>query len=935
MKLTPKKLTPRVLLPAALATATVASTACSTISNMQASAREEARLSVDCETYTLPNGLQVTLHEDRSLPQVVIDTWVHVGSKDEAHRRTGFAHLFEHLMFMGTERVPDNQFDVIMESGGGSNNASTSNDRTNYFSIGPSSLLPTLLWLDADRFDALSENMTQEKLDLQREVVRNERRQTSENVPYGKASLLLPPLLFPAGHPYHHSVIGSHEDLEAATLQDVIDFFDTYYVPGNASLVVAGDFDSAEVKPLIESTFGALEARPLPQHRSAEPVALADDVYATAYDRVQFPKLILVWHSPPYMQPGDGEMDIAATILGGGPSTRLEKRLVHDERLAQEVTVYQGSRELGSVFHVEAVAAPGAELDAIKAIVLEELAAFAKEGPEPSEITRTQAELEAGFLRRVEGLFARADRMNMYLRHYGEADSFQRDLERWTGPSAGDVRTWSRRVFDGHHVDMRIFPEGEETEVAEAVAAESIEEVPAASPLDDRPDDFAASDYDPPTAESFELSNGIRVVAVPRPGTRLFSGHFIAAGGEAALEREATGAAYLAANVMNSGAGGRDAAAFADAAAALGASIDAGAGRYDVTVSVNGITSRMAETLDLFADIVLRPNMTAEDFERERALALAAIQARSDDARAIAGVTARALLFGPEHPSGRPLEGDAATVEAMGLEHLRAVVPHLVRPGAAQFVFSGDFEVPTLRDRLEERFGGWDGSTEAVARPAALRDARDGRLALVDRPGAPQTVVYLMRPVEAAEGVERAARLCIETLFGRSFTSRLNQNLREKHGYTYGAGCRLLHQADQHLLFASSSVRSDVTGAALSEFKKEFDALATGDVTQAELDKARETVKARLVEDAETTSRQAGALLTLVSAGLPLDMTEKDLAALEEVDLARINAIATSGLFDWSKLVVVLVGDRAAVLPQLAEAGFPEPELVDPTSFAQ
>ena len=302
-------------------------------------------------------------------------------------------------MFMGTKRVPGNQFDMIMEGGGGANNASTSEDRTNYFSWGPSSQLPTLMWLDADRLEGLGKAMTQEKLDKQRSIVRNERRQYVENRPYGKAGLIIPDALYPEGHPYHHSVIGSHEDLEAATLKDVKDFFATYYVPGNASLVVAGDFDREQVKKLIADTFGVVAAQPLPQHLTAEPVTLEREVRRMATDKVRFPRLYLVWHSPRAYDTGDAELDLVAPILSDGRSGRLFKRLVLDEHLAQDVVVYQSSRELISEFHIEATAAEGSDLERIKRVVLEELERFKKDGPTEAELARVKAAAEADFLR--------------------------------------------------------------------------------------------------------------------------------------------------------------------------------------------------------------------------------------------------------------------------------------------------------------------------------------------------------------------------------------------------------------------------------------------------------------------------------------------------------------------------------------------------------
>jgi predicted Zn-dependent peptidase len=260
---------------------------------------------VKYEKYQLPNGMTVILHEDHSLPITCINTWYYVGSKDEAPGRSGFAHLFEHLMFMGTRRVPTGAFDQLMETEGGSNNASTSEDRTNYYSIGPSSLLPTLLWLDADRLEDLGKEMTKDKLDKQREVVRNERRQTSEMRPYGKSELKISELMYPPEHPYHHTVIGSHEDLEAATVRDVKDFFAAYYVPNNASLVVAGDFDSSQIKPLIAKLFGTLPRSGTPAHSKAEPASLSEVRRVTYTDTVQFPRTTIVYHSPAQFAPGD------------------------------------------------------------------------------------------------------------------------------------------------------------------------------------------------------------------------------------------------------------------------------------------------------------------------------------------------------------------------------------------------------------------------------------------------------------------------------------------------------------------------------------------------------------------------------------------------------------------------------------------------------
>ncbi len=879
---------------------------------------------VPTRTVTLPNGMTVVLHEDHSLPTVAINTWFAVGSKDEAPGRTGFAHLFEHLMFMGTTRVPDNQFDVLMESGGGANNASTSTDRTNYYSSGPSSLLPTLLWLDADRLDGLADAMTQEKLDLQRGVVRNERRQTSENVPYGKAELLLPELLYPAGHPYHHSVIGSHEDLEAATLEDVVGFFRTHYVPANASLVVAGDFDADAALALIERTFGAIPARPAPERLRVPPVRLERETRFVTTDDVEFPKLFLVWHSPAELAPGDAELELLARILADGPSSRLYRRLVLERQIAQEVDAAQLSQELGSLFQIEALAAPGADLEEIRHEILAVLEELGRGGPSAEELERARTQREAGFLAALESLAWRADQINLYRHYWGVSDGFRRDLERAAHAAPADLARLVREHLGEGKVDLRILPEGA------AVAAAS---------LDERPADLPRRAWSPPEPRTLRLANGIELHALERPGSGLFAGALVVRGGDALLAPEQAGLAELCARMLLSGAGGLDAAAFAAAVDDLGASVDADAGVADMTLSVRGLSSRLAPTLERFAQLALEPRLDAADFAREHELLRAEVAARADDPRRVSGVVANALLLGRDAPGGRPLSGWSETVLGLTPDDVTRALPLLLDPSRASFVFVGDFRAEALRDALDARFGRWRAAERPVAAsaprvPVAAPEDLRGKLVLVDRPGAPQTTILVTRPVETLEGVARAVRAAVNTALGGSFTSRLNQNLRERNAFTYGAGSRLRRQGEVTLFAASTAVFRDKTGPALVELKGELERLAREGLPSEEVSKALERLRTDLVDEAETTGSLARAFQALVREGRPLDALATELAELERVDAAAAAKAAAAGTFSWDQCLIVLVGDRASVLPQLAAAGFPAPLELGPDARA-
>lgn len=392
-------------------------------------------------TFTLDNGLRVLLMEDHRLPLVVVDTWYGVGSYDDPPGASGFAHLFEHLMFMGTENVPQGQFDMLMEEAGGHNNATTGDDRTNYYDSGTSNTLDLLLYLEADRMQGLT--ITQEKLDLQRDVVRNERRQNYEDAPYGKIWLEIPAMMYPTSHPYHLAGIGTHEDLLNASLKHVTDFYESWYAPNNASLVVVGDFEPAATRALIETYFGGLQAAKLPEHTPPPEVKAPVTARKTVTDEVQLPAIVMAWHSPAYYAQGDADLDVLASILGAGADSRLVRRLVHEEGLAQEVEVFQASQQRSSLFVLTVIASPDADLAKLEGIIQEEIQAVAGAKPvSDDELKRVVAGLEMSFLTSLEPIFARAEKVQTYLHHVGRVDYLAEDLARYhavTPASVGGV----------------------------------------------------------------------------------------------------------------------------------------------------------------------------------------------------------------------------------------------------------------------------------------------------------------------------------------------------------------------------------------------------------------------------------------------------------------------------------------------------------------
>lgn len=401
-------------------------------------------VSIPFEHFTLENGLNVYMLRDNTLPIITANLWFNVGSKDEQDGRTGFAHLFEHLMFMGTDAIPD--IDMILESGGGSNNASTREDVTNYYTVAPENMLEMVLYIEADRFANLAAAMTQEKLDKQRDVVLNERRQTLENQPYGKLWLEMPAALYPQNHPYAHPVIGSVNDIKAASIQDVVDFFNTYYVASNATLVIGGDFDSKTAQNLVEKYFANLEKRPVPPHPAIPQLEYPVVPRKNIDDDVQIPRLTMVWHSPAFMTPGDAELDIFSNILCKGQNSRLVNRLVYEKQLASNVSCGQMSG-LASLFIIDAMPIDGVSLQTLEAEILDEIHAILKTGISEEEFNRTKNSIETAFVKQLQSIGSRADNFNSHLFYTGKTDFPAGDLQRYRNANAQGLMKIIQSLF--------------------------------------------------------------------------------------------------------------------------------------------------------------------------------------------------------------------------------------------------------------------------------------------------------------------------------------------------------------------------------------------------------------------------------------------------------------------------------------------------------
>jgi len=425
---------------------------------------QDSRIVVPYERFQLPNGLDVILHVDHTTPTVSVNCWYHVGSSREVAGRTGLAHLFEHLMFMGSPHAPEGMFDQWMEAAGGENDASTDQDRTNYYEDVPSNAIELPLFLESDRMGYLVDAMTPQKVDLQRSVVKNERRQSYENRPYGMASILLNENVYPSGHPYHWPVIGSQEDLSNASYDDVVSFFKKYYAPNNASLVIAGDIDTVAARADVTKWFSEIPAGPAVPPVHCDYPSIPEEKQVLFEDNVQLPRLYMAWISPPMFAPGDAALDILASVFADGMSARLYKRLVYDLQIAQDVTSYQGSRKLASMFLIVATARPGHSLKELKQEIQQQIDSIKAVPPTDREVRRAVNQYEASFYRRLEvvgGFGGKADLLNLYLNNAGTPDYFNQDLARYTALRPLDVQNAAKTyLLDDHRVMLSIVPRG-------------------------------------------------------------------------------------------------------------------------------------------------------------------------------------------------------------------------------------------------------------------------------------------------------------------------------------------------------------------------------------------------------------------------------------------------------------------------------------------
>ncbi len=910
--------------------------------------RAEAGVDIPYETFTLPNGLRVVVHTDRKAPIVAVNIWYHVGSKDEPKGRTGFAHLFEHLMFNGSENHPTEFFEPFELVGATDQNGTTNQDRTNYFQNVPTTALDMALWMESDRMGHLLGAIDQKTLDEQRGVVQNEKRQR-EDQPYGQVWSLLGQAMYPENHPYRHSVIGSMADLNAATLDDVKTWFRAWYGPNNAVLVLAGDIDVATAKDKAMKYFGHIPAGPDMAQPKANVAPLAADTRSEIADKVPQARIYRVWNVPQSGDPDFERLQLFTQVLGGSRASRLDRRLLHADKSVDSVSASAFSSQLSSSVLISATVKQGVDPAKVEAAIDEELEKLLAQGPTQAELDQARTVIKAGFVRGVErigGFGGKADVLAECAVYTGDPGCFRESWKVMQAATTASVRDTAQAWLGsgrGSHT-LTVVP-GQRTPLPEEPAVE-----PAAltlPPVDaayttvqstvDRSQGVPVTREFPdlkfPAVQRATLKNGTTVVLAERRGVPVVQFSYLFGGGFTADSREKLGASGFTMAMLDEGAGKYDALAFGNRAESLGANLSAGASLDGGSAGLSALKENLDPSLALFADMLRRPTFDAKEIERVKATWIAGIAQEKARPNGAAMRVLPPLLYGENHPYAIPFSGTGteASIAALGRDDLLAYHKAWVRPENATLAVVGDIAMPELVKLLNKHFGDWKGEGQAPAPidiPTVAVPKRP-RVFLIDQQGAAQTNIFVGQLVPSTTDAGAVKFDIANAVLGGEFSSRLNMNLREDKHWAYGSYSFTSAALGQRPWMAFAPVQVDKTAEAAAELKREIAEYATGKAPPKpeEVKKIQSTEIRSLPGSYETAGAVLGTLVGNIRYERPDDYVFQRKAEVEGLTVDQVRAAAATiepGALTW-----VMVGDLKLIEDKVRALDLGEVTVVD------
>jgi zinc protease len=888
-----------------------------------ASSSQMPDINIPYDKFTLDNGLTVVVHEDRKAPIVAVSIWYHVGSKNEPAGKTGFAHLFEHLMFNGSEHYDGEYFEPFENVGATGMNGTTWFDRTNYFETVPTPALEMALWMESDRMGHLLGAVTQEKLDNQIGVVQNEKRQ-GDNRPYGKTEYRILEALFPPGHPYRHSTIGSMEDLSAASLETVQQWFKDYYGAANTVLVLAGDIDVVQARALTEKYFGDIDAGPpVTRMKAAIPTHLSD-TYEVMYDRVPQARVFHNWVAPGRTTRAAAEMELVASILGSGKNSRLYQALIYDQQLAVDASSSLQGQELVSMFDIDVTLQSDASMDRVNAIIDRELQNFIDAGPTPEELQRVQTRINARVVRGLEqigGFGGKAVTLAQSELYADDPGFWKTRLEWINGATPESVRATAAEWLSRGRYKLEVYPFADFT-----TTESSVDRTAGLPPVGAMPDLVF------PDIERAELENGLKVVLATRNAVPVVNISLQFDAGYAADSFGTLGSASFAMAMLDEGTATRDALQIAAEAESLGAFISTDSDLDTSMAYLSALKSQLQPSLDLFSEIVKEPAFPDEELVRLRKRWIAGIGQEKNEPVQLALRTLPLLMYGDDHAYGIPFTGSGteASINALTRDELVSWHQTWIRPSNGTLFVVGDTTMEEILPLLNQYFGAWKENRMAVPEKNIAEVAmREGAVYLIDKPGAPQSLI-LAGHVAPATGVDNNIDiLTMNDVIGGSFTARVNMNLREDKGWAYGAYTFMQDARGQRPWLAYAPVQTDKTADSIKELKREMDEfLNSSPARQDELDKSVRNNVNSLPGQFETAGAVLDALLSNDRFGRPDDYVSSLKSRYKAVDLAAVRAAAAQVIHP-DNLIWLIVGDLEQIEQQIRDLGLGVVQIID------
>ena len=878
-------------------------------------------IDIPYERFVLDNGLTVIVHEDHKAPIVAINIWYHVGSKNEKLGKTGFAHLFEHLMFGGSEHAPGRYIDTMERIGATDLNGTTNPDRTNYFQNVPTSAVDLTLWMESDRMGHLLGALDQKTLDLQRGVVQNEKRQ-GENQPYGVTEQLLTQNTYPAGHPYSWTTIGDMADLDAASMKDVQEWFKTYYGPSNVVLVLAGDIDGKTAREKVTKYFGDIPAGPPVAHQQVWVAKMTGTHRQVVQDRVPQARIYKVWNVPEFGSAETDYVDLVSDCLSNGKSSRFYKRLVYEDQIATEALAYTDLREIGGQFYVRATARPGQSIAQVEKELDEELTRFVKNGPTPEELQRVKTQYQANFIRGIErigGFGGKSDRLAQSQVFRGSPDAYKISLKRVQEATAEDLRAAAQRwLSDGVYIlEVDPFPD--------------YKMASAGSDRSKTPDTGTPPELKLPKLQRATLSNGLKVILAERHEVPLVNFTLATDAGFASDASSTPGTANLAMQVLTDGTRTRNALEISDQLETLGATLR-GSSNLDLSfVSLSALASRLDPSLDLFADVVLNPSYLETEVKREQKLVLAGIEREQNAPATLALRVLPALLYGAGHPYGNPLtsSGTKESVAKLTREDLVKFHDTWLRPNNSTLIVVGDTTLKEVTPKLKKLFAVWKSGSVPAKNLKTVPMATKSAVYLIDKPGALQSVIIAGVVAPRRGTPQDIAIEAMNNSLGGMFGARLNMNLREDKHWSYGARTVLRDARSQRPFYTVAPVQTDKTKESLVEMNKEFHGIVSDHPIGAdELTKIQANETLKLPGSRETLGALGQSIVDLVQFGLPDDYYDTYAGKVQALKTSDVNEAAKE-VVRPDNLIWIVVGDRAKIEAGVRELNLGEFRLMD------